>query len=134
MAVTALGQNHLASLDDGAASCKGERHDFPKLRPGRRWPKNLTSRRIAEGVYQLTYSCPDCGTERRRTTLKGGILSSGVAYNYKYPRGYLAPPGAGLTKADYVRELGNRVASDIEVNAKAAESSVAEAKFQSVPA
>jgi hypothetical protein len=102
------GDEHLNTISDGIASCKGDRHDFPKMRVGP-LPKGVTSRPVRQGVYQLTYTCPDCGTQRTRTTLRGGILS-GAKYRYKYDDEYLAPKGAGLTKADYVAELGRRQA------------------------
>ncbi len=105
------GDDHLNGLDDDWLSCKGDRHDFPKLRIGP-LPEGIEAKHVKNGVYQLTYTCPDCGTTRTRTTLKGGVLTSGrsVKYDYRHPKGYLAPPGAGLTKGDYVAELGRREA------------------------
>ena len=112
------GRQHLARLDDNAVSCKGDRHDFPKLRVGP-LPPGVTSRPAQRnGVYQLVYTCPDCGTVRVRTTLRGGVVSTGVKYGYKHPPGYLAPKGAGLRKADYTAELGRRVAPYIRDAAK----------------
>jgi len=107
--VVMTGEEHLSTLDDDWASCKGDRHDFPKLRVGP-LPPGVTSRPAKNGVSQLTYTCPDCGTVRTRTTLRGGIIDRSVKYNYKHPAGYIAPPGAGLTKADYANELARRVA------------------------
>jgi len=112
-----LGQEHLTSLDDDWVSCKGDRHDFPKLRVGP-LPPGVTSRPVKSGVYQLTYVCPDCGTVRTRTTLRGGILDRTVKYGYKHPHGYLAPKGAKLTKADYANELSRRAAPHIRAAAK----------------
>jgi len=107
--VVESGADHLNALSDDFVSCKGDRHDFPKLRVGP-LPKGVKAVPIRQGQYQLTYTCPDCGTERTKTTLKGGILNSSALYSYKHPPGYLAPPGAGLVKADYARELGRRTA------------------------
>jgi len=101
------GDEHLGTLSDEWVSCKGDRHDFPKLRIGP-LPKGVTSRRVKQGQYQLTYVCPDCGTKRIKTTLRGGILEATNKYNYKHPKGYIAPKGAGLRKADYTAELGRR--------------------------
>ncbi len=115
--VAAIGQEHLDTLDDDWVSCKGDRHDFPKLRVGP-LPPGMTSRPVRNGASQLTYTCPDCGTVRTRTTLRGGIIASSVKYSYKHPEGYLAPKGAGLTKADYASELGRRVAPYIRAAAK----------------
>lgn len=115
--VAGIGQEHLDTLDDEWVSCKGDRHDFPKLRVGP-LPKGVTSRPVKNGVSQLTYVCPDCGTVRTRTTLRGGIIDRSVKYSYQHPEGYLAPKGAGLTKADYANELGRRVAPYIRAAAK----------------
>jgi len=98
---------HLDTLSDEWVSCKGDRHDFPKLRIGP-LPKGVTSRRAKQGQYQLTYICPDCGTKRTKTTLRGGILEASNKYTYNHPKGYLAPKGAGLRKVDYTAELGRR--------------------------
>lgn len=105
------GDDHLNVLDDNMLSCKGDRHDFPKLRVGP-LNRNIKAKHVKNGVYQLTYVCPDCGTRRTKTTLKGGIVVT-AKYDYDHPPGYLAPPGAGLTKADYARELGTREAPHV---------------------
>ncbi len=111
------GQEHLGALDDDWVSCKGDRHDFPKLRVGP-LPKGVTaSSSTRTGVYQLTYVCPDCGTVRTKTTQRGGIVVQ-AKYDYKHPQGYLAPKGAGLSKADYTNELGRRAAPHIRAAAK----------------
>lgn len=114
------GQQHLRGLDDDWLTCKGDRHDFPKLRlkPGP-LPDGVTARKERGGVYQLIYTCPDCGTRRVRDTLKGGIIDTSVRYGYKHPKGYLAPKGAGLTKSDYAAELAARAAPYVREAAEA---------------
>lgn len=113
------GQYHLDHMDDGVASCKGDRHDFPKLRVGP-LPRGVTAAPAQrQGVYQLTFICPDCGTKRTKTTRRGGIVQSSK-YDYKYPPGYLAPHGAGLRKADYTANLGKRMAPHVRDAAKQA--------------
>jgi hypothetical protein len=115
------GQDHLNSLDDDKLSCKGDRHDFPKLRVGP-LPRGVNAEPIRRsGVYQLTYTCPDCGTQRTKTTLRGGIVAT-AKYEYKHPPGYLAPKGAGLYKSDYAAELGRRAAPYIRGGARSAAS------------
>jgi hypothetical protein len=115
--VVMSGQDHLTSLDDDKLSCKGDRHDFPKLRVGP-LPAGVNAEPIRRtGVYQLTYTCPDCGTTRTKTTLRGGIVAQ-AKYEYKHPPGYLAPPGAGLSKSDYTSELGRRVAPYVRGGAR----------------
>lgn len=107
--VVMTGQQHLDDMDDAVASCKGDRHDFPKLRVGP-LPRGVTaSPSKRQGVYQLTFRCPDCGTKRTKTTRRGGIVQT-AKYEYDYPDGYLAPKGSGLTKADYAANLGKRIA------------------------
>jgi hypothetical protein len=107
--VVMTGQEHLDAMDDNVASCKGDRHDFPKLRVGP-LPPGVTARPTSrQGVSQLTFTCPDCGTKRTKTTRRGGIVET-AKYDYDYPPGYLAPRGSGLTKADYAANLGKRVA------------------------
>jgi hypothetical protein len=110
MALTnaASGADHLVSLDDERLSCKGDRHNFPKLRVGT-LPAGMTARTVRSGVYQLTYICPDCGTVRQKTTQRGGLVGN-AKYTYQHPPGYLAPKGAGLTKSDYTAELARRAA------------------------
>ena len=115
--VVITGNQHLTSLDDDWVSCKGDRHDFPKLRVGP-LPDGVTSTRTRNGQSQLTYTCPDCGTVRTRTTLRGGIIDRSIKYNYQYPAGYIAPKGSGLTKADYANELARRVAPYIRAAAR----------------
>lgn len=105
-------QQHLDNMDDGVASCKGDRHDFPKLRVGP-LPEGVTAQPgPRQGVYQLTFTCPDCGTKRTKTTRRGGIVQT-AKYDYIYPPGYLAPPGSGLRKSDYADNLGKRVAPHV---------------------
>lgn len=111
------GQDHLSALDDDWVSCKGDRHDFPKLRVGP-LPPGVTARPVRSGIYQMTYTCPDCGTIRTKTTSRGGIIST-AKYTYHYPAGYLAPKGAGLTKRDYAFELARRAAPYVRTAAKA---------------
>lgn len=111
LSIITTGEDHLNSLDDNWLSCKGDRHDFPKLRVGP-LPRGVSSRRTKGGVYQLTYTCPDCGTVRTKTTLRGGIVVT-ADYRYSHPKGYLAPKDAGLRKADYTAELGRRSAGYI---------------------
>lgn len=123
--VVMTGEDHLNTLDDDWVSCKGDRHDFPKLRVGP-LPKGVISTPVKNGVYQLTYTCPDCGTVRRRTSLRGGIIDRGVKYRYKHPHGYLAPKGAGLRKADYANELGRRAAPHIRAAARSTQMAAAE--------
>lgn len=103
------GDDHLHNLSDEFLSCKGDRHDFPKLRVGP-LADGVTAKHIKNGVYQLIYTCPDCGTKRTKTTLRGGVLDPGATYAYDHPKGYLAPKGAGLTRGDYTAELGRREA------------------------
>lgn len=110
------GQEHLDTLDDEWLSCKGDRHDFPKLKVGP-LPPGVTPRPAKNGVYQLTYVCPDCGTVRTKTTARGGIVVQ-AKYGYKHPQGYLAPKDAGLRKADYANELGKRAAPHVRAAAK----------------
>ena len=118
--VVQTGADHLHGLSDEFLSCKGDRHAFPKLKVGP-LPKGVQAKHVKNGVYQLTYTCPDCGTERTKTTRRGGILDSAAIYAYKHPRGYLAPKDAGLTRADYVHELGEREAPYVKAAAHGGE-------------
>jgi len=111
------GLQHLYDLDDGAISCKGDKHDFPKLRPGR-WAKNLSARPRVDGGYELVFRCPDCGTKRTRVTRPGGVYDTSIKLEYDYPKGYRAPRGVGLRKTDYTGELLRRTIEDIKARAK----------------
>jgi hypothetical protein len=110
-------EDFVNSLDDDFLSCRGDRHSFPKLRPGP-MPRGVNAVRQFDGSFQLTFTCPDCGTERTRTTLSGGGIERPVRYTYRYPQGYQSPKGSGLRKTDFSDELDRRVTPWIARGAK----------------
>lgn len=101
------GLDHLNNADDEVICCKAERHTFEKLRPGP-LPKSVKAVPQHDGSFQMEQTCLDCTTVRIKTTLPGGVLDHSARYTYRHPPGYLAPKGAGLTKADYVDEEWRR--------------------------
>jgi hypothetical protein len=122
------GLDHLNNADDEVIFCKGERHTFEKLRSGP-LPKSVKAIPQHDGSFQLEATCTDCGTVRIRTTLPGGYLDRSVHYSYRHPEGYLAPKGAGLSKADYADEAWRRGAgAQLAKLAKAAERKASRSK------
>lgn len=102
-------QDFVRNMDDDKLSCRADRHSFPKLRTGP-LPRGVRAVPTVDGAFQLTFTCPDCGTRRTRTTRPGGSIDRSVAYSYNWPDGYLAPKGSGLVKADFSAEQDRRIA------------------------
>lgn len=101
----------VSSLDDDFLSCRGDRHSFPKLvvrKSTGKLPKGIALTRQHDGCFQITFTCPDCGTERSKTTLPGGRYDPSAQYTYRYPPGYLSPAGSGLSRPDFTTELLRR--------------------------
>lgn len=100
----------VTSMDDDFLSCRGDRHNFPKFRATRngKLPRGIKVTRQRDGCFQITSTCPDCGTERWRVTLPGGRYDASAAYRYRHPKGYLSPRDAGLARSDFTAEILRR--------------------------
>jgi len=102
----------LHGLDDNRIACRGDHHDWPVLRPGRKLGRGIRAHRQVDGCYQVEVTCRNCGRVRVKTTLPGGVLD-GSKWSYRDPRGWSAPKGLGLNRGDYVAELGRRMAETL---------------------
>jgi hypothetical protein len=130
-------EDWLARTDTKYLVCRGQRHDFPVLYPGRQLPKGIRpvptvdEAGVRDGGFQLVFTCPRCGTERTRTTLPGGIYDFGIAFDYKHPKGYKSPPGSGVTRQDAFMETWRRAMEDgmFALPAGAANGHLPEARF-----
>lgn len=101
------GRDFVRSLDDEFLYCRYN-HDFPKVRRPGKVPKGIRITPAPGGCFQETQVCPDCGTERTKTTLPGGWRDPDAHWSYRHPGGYAAPAGSGLTSADYEAEKNRR--------------------------
>lgn len=102
--------HYLHDTDDNILECRGQGHDFPKIRRrSGNVPKGISVRPQADGCYQVTFTCPHCKTVRTLTTLPGGQFDYPAKYAYKHPPGYKAPKGSGLTRRDCFMETWRRV-------------------------
>lgn len=81
----------LAKTDDTILACRGQGHAWPKLKRGN--ARGIQIEHVANGVYQIEFTCPQCKTTRTLTTAPGGILEFPASYKYQYPEGYKAPKG-----------------------------------------
>jgi hypothetical protein len=109
-------QDWLYSADNKVLGCKGQRHDFPILRPGRSLPRGL---RIEgpyhDGVMELVFTCrAGCGTVRRLVTAPAAQLDLPAMYRYKYHDAYKYPKGSGITKRDCLYETWRRAKEDLQ--------------------
>jgi hypothetical protein len=112
--------DYLAGLDDDAASCLGDHHDWgrpPKLAAGAlKLPRNARMSETGErdGSYQMRVTCLNgCGRVRTKTTLPGGIWDSNARWEYE--GGPRPPRGLGITRGEYAQNQGRRLTEGIQV-------------------
>lgn len=121
---------YLHDLDDNIVVCKGQRHDFAKIRPGK-LPRGLEAVPQKDGCYQIRQRCRNgCGVVRTMTTLPGGVFDMDVQYRYEYENpAFHAPRDTGLTARDYMAEAVRRaVADQLLLTARAAKQAAIEAE------
>lgn len=107
----------LSKAPDHVLACRGQGHRFPKIKSSRA-PRGVKARRQRDGGYQVTFTCPDCGTERTLVTLPGGALEDAPRrYTYKYADDYRAPKGTSRTAC--FEETWHRVLEDLKVKGDA---------------
>jgi hypothetical protein len=103
--------------------CRGA-HSFPKPREKAGQlvlPKGYRVRREATGVYEVTETCPDCGTirtyEAGSPDVFGPYGSRGQRrYHYQWPEGYLQPKGAAnhISTADCKSEAWRWISTELD--------------------
>lgn len=84
-------EDWLTRTNNAILACRGQGHAWPKLRPGN--ARGIEIEHVENGVFQITFTCPQCGTTRTLTTAPRGELVFPASYKYQYPDGYKAPKG-----------------------------------------
>jgi hypothetical protein len=111
----------LQSADSAFLACRGN-HNFPKIMlVAGALPSGVDAKPQHDGGYQVTVTCPDCGTTDTFTTVPGGWLGGGPRrHHYDWPEGYRQPKGASqyVTNYDCHAEVWRRVTEVIEAPAK----------------
>jgi hypothetical protein len=99
--------------DDDVLSCRGQQHNFPKIRKGRA-RKGIRVIPLPEvpGVFQVEFTCQDCGTKRTIETQPGGVIAMPSRYRYVYPPGYKGPKGVRIGKREAFAETMRRTVED----------------------
>lgn len=107
----------LLNADDAWLACRGN-HNFPKMRlVDGGLPEGIRADRQPDRSYQITETCPDCGTKRIYSTVPGGFLGDlQPHYVYDWPDGYRQPKGAStyVTMRDCRNEVGRRVTEELD--------------------
>jgi|SRR5262245_1748568 len=115
--------NWLANVESAFLACRG-RHNFPKLLLTEgQLPPGIRAERQADRSYNITETCPDCGTRRTYSTVPDGWLGGlKIHYRYEWPDGYRVPPGAmtWITLDDMKAEQWTRVREALEAADKLA--------------
>lgn len=105
---------YLARMDNAFAECRGQHHDWPILKIGRKPPRNWRGVRQADGCFRITETCKNCGMERTTTTLPGGLTDENARYAYSRPDNWVViPRDADVSKKDIRAELHRRCAPEI---------------------
>ena len=95
---------YLSEMDNDQLTCRGQRHQFPVLRPGRKIPRGVTAR-ITDGVTEYEWTCPVCGTVRTQVP--------GEQYRYSHGKRWMRiPRETGLTAATMRDEAFRRALED----------------------
>jgi hypothetical protein len=113
----------LHDADDEVLECRGQGHDFERIRRSRtRRPLQNTRVERRDGGSQIEWTCPVCDTVRTRTVEPDGTLFPPVTYAYRYQPNYKGP--AGVTRRMCFDETERRISEDL-----AASGRVPEARF-----
>jgi hypothetical protein len=108
----------LHDADDDILGCRGQGHNWPKLRPGRT-PRGLAVEGpFHDGVMEIIYTCRDCGKKRRLITAPNGVLDLPAQYSYKDPPGYKTPKGSGITRRQCLEETWRRSSEELIARAR----------------
>lgn len=105
--MTPEGRRWLENAPDEVIACKADHHPWPQLKIGILDP-GIRVTPQHDGCWQLVILCPNCERQRTKTTLPRGRWDFGAVYQYTGGKDFSPPPGAGITKADYVAEWWRR--------------------------
>lgn len=72
--------------------CRGNYHPWPVLEPGKRVPRGYRATVQRDGCYQITETCPRCGSMRTSTTLPGGASDPDVQRRIIHPDNWITLP------------------------------------------
>jgi hypothetical protein len=99
------------NADDAIIACRGQGHNWPKIRPGRKQKKgvNIDPSPERDGSYYIMVTCADCGKRRYTVTLPSGMLDLPARYSYIDPEGYKAPKGVPVTRRQCLAESWRRL-------------------------
>jgi len=113
-----MGSN-ITDVDDNIVACRGGRHKWPELVPGKPLPRKFRPTLEPGGVVLITEYCARCDKERYTLTLSGGIFDRGAIRRYKDPKNWVVVPGA--SPRDFQAEIYRRLHEEIMAAAKRAE-------------
>jgi hypothetical protein len=84
---------------DEVLACRGQGHNWPKLKPNKGRPiKGIRHRIVEQGQVEITMTCKDgCGKERRVITPPSGLIDLPAKYHYNNPDDYSPPRGTKVT-------------------------------------
>lgn len=72
-------------MDDDILVCRGQRHEWPVVTPGRPLPRGVKAQPAREGAYRITETCLRCGqVDRTITTEPHGFWPRARTYSYSY--------------------------------------------------
>lgn len=102
----------LHAYSDDFLACRGDHHVWPQIKPSKkaRAIRGMRAYAQTDGTYLLEQDCLSCGRVRWRITGQGGYYSNDNGWHYRQPKGYSAPRGSKLTRADFTAELYRRFA------------------------
>lgn len=72
--------------------CRGNYHPWPILQPGKKIPKGYRAALQRDGCYQITETCPSCGSTRTSTSLPGGASDSDAVRTIRHPEDWVTLP------------------------------------------
>ena len=113
----------LAYVDDEILGCRGQSHNWPKLRPGKPRRGVRIVGPYVDGVMEIVQTCADCGKTRRLITAPHGVLDLPARWGYKDPRTrpghepFAAPKGSGITRRQCLEETWRRAREDLLAHA-----------------
>lgn len=104
----------VGKLSNEQLACRAGRHPWPVLIPGLPIPDGIRPTPNHDGSFQITETCPICGSTRTRTTLPKGSYDRSAHYAYRHPEDWLTiHQDEEVTRGDIVAELYRRVGPEL---------------------
>lgn len=115
-------QQDMSDIDDEIVFCRARGlggHDWPKLRPHKRIPKNFHPVLQRDGTVLVTETCNACGKSRWYESGVGGAFDLGSKKRYKNPQGWkVMDRDLGYTSRDFDAEAWRRLQEEIMAMAR----------------